>query len=378
MNVLEIYMKNKGQEYREFDRERMGRILERLVKCIDFSLSAKTIQVLGTNGKGSTGRFLTQLLMQNGYKVLHFSSPHIFRFNERFYKNGKIIDDSELLKAHNFLQQYDFINKASYFEYATFLAFILAKDVDYLVLEAGVGGEWDSTSRLKRDMCLYSVIDMDHCEMLGDSIDKIATTKLNAMVSPSVIGIQRYQEVLDIAKSIAESRNVKLYFVDKVSNEVYSYLQKFNLASFLAPNLALALKAMEILGIKYNLNALGTLDLAGRFQRVAENVIVDVGHNQNAALAIKQNLKSKKVILVYNSYFQKNIKEILSILKGNIIRVEIIEISDNERIVSKDKLIEILCSLDIKYSDFKGIDKDYEYLVFGSFSVVEKFMDYLK
>lgn len=374
MNKLELYMQQKGQEYREFDRGRMGNILDRLLKCLDFSINSKVIQVLGTNGKGSTGRFLTQLLMQSGFRVLHFTSPHIFSFNERFYKCGKIIDESELLEAHEILQKHDFINKASYFEYATLLALILSKDVDYLILEAGVGGEWDSTSSIRRDMCLYSVIDIDHCEMLGNSIKEIATTKLNAMINPSIIGIQKHKEVLEIAESIAESRGISLYFLENINDEIYCYLAKYNLASFLASNLALALKAMEVLNLSYNLNSLGTLELEGRFQRVAKNIIIDVGHNQNAALAIKQNLKSKKVILVYNSYFQKNIKEILSILKENIIRVEIIEIANNERIIKKEVLEEILKSLDIKYCDFKGISRDYEYLVFGSFSVVEKFM----
>ena len=87
-----------------------------------------------------------------------------------------------------------------------------------------------------------------------------------------------------------------------------------------------------------------------------------------------ENLKDKKVMLVYNSYLQKNIKEILEILKDNILRLEIIEIKDNPRIINKIDLIKILDELKIPYSDFKCIDDSKDYLVFGSFSVIERFM----
>ncbi|RDU65434.1 bifunctional folylpolyglutamate synthase/dihydrofolate synthase [Helicobacter sp. MIT 14-3879] len=373
MNLVEKYMFNKGQEYAKFDKNR-AKIIYSLLKP-KLKHNFKTIQVLGTNGKGSTGRFLSLALIQNNFNVLHFTSPHIFSFNERFYKNGEIVNYKELKKAHFFLQNFDFINKCSYFEYATFLALTLAQDVDYLILEAGIGGEFDSTSVLHRDMCIFSVIDFDHCEMLGNSIEEIATTKLNAMVNPSIIGIQKHNVIKNIATKIAQHKSVSLYFLDfREDSSIDNYFKKHQLASFLKPNLLLALKAADILGLKYDLTTLKKLDLRGRFERIANNIIIDVGHNQNAALAIKESLKNKKVILVYNSYFQKNIKEILSILKDNILRLEIIEIRNNKRIIKKRDLIEILESLNISYDKFRGIKKDYDYLVFGSFSVVEKFM----
>lgn len=378
MNEVEKFMQQKGQEYRTIDRKRAKNIYAKLQSHL--TLPKYIIQILGTNGKGSTGRFISLLLMQNNASLLHFTSPHIFSFNERFYKNGEIISQDELLKAHNFLQTFDFMKDCSYFEYATFLALVLSQKLDYLILEAGVGGELDSTSVVKRDMCVFTVIDFDHEEILGESIEEIATTKLNATFYPTktkamILGIQKHKIVESLAKNIAESHKIKFHTIKNAKlPAITSYLSKHNLASFLQDNLALALKTIEILGLKYDLQSLKKLDLMGRFQQIAPNIIIDVGHNQNAANAIKKLLTTKKVILVYNSYFQKDIFSILSILKDNIKCVEILRIDGNPRIIKQEILEQILASLGIAYKNFTRIEEDMQYLVFGSFSVVETFM----
>lgn len=372
MNELEQYLLSKGQEYRNFNPNRAINIYAKLKE--NLAKIPQTIQIIGTNGKGTSGRFLSLALLQKGYKVLHFTSPHIFRFNERFYKNGNIISDEELLKAHRYLMQFDFIKEASYFEYATFLALYLSMDVDYLILEAGVGGEYDSTSAIERNLVLFTLIDFDHQEMLGESIESIAKTKLNAMKNTAILGIQKHNIVQDIAKNIAFTKDINLHILDSVLNDAMTYISKNNMPYFLAENLSLALKALDILDIEFDISLLPKLDLMGRFQSIRDNIIIDVGHNKSAAFAIKENLKDKKVMLVYNSYFQKNIKEILEILKDNILRLEIIEIKDNPRIINKIDLIKILDELKIPYSDFKCIDESKDYLVFGSFSVIERFM----
>lgn len=222
MSEVENYMCEKGQEYRTIDKSRAGRIYERLKAHI--IPPKRTIQILGTNGKGSTGRFLALMLMQNGAKVLHFTSPHIFSFNERFYCNGAVVGDSELTKAHRFLQRFEFISECSYFEYATFLALALAQGVDYLILEAGVGGELDSTSVIAREMCVFSVVDYDHTEILGESIEEIATTKLNAVFYPNrvkkmVLGAQKYEVVERIARKIAKAHNVEIFTLDSANSQ---------------------------------------------------------------------------------------------------------------------------------------------------------------
>lgn len=387
LNEVALYMEQKGIEYRTIDKSRSKRIYAELQPHL--KSPKHIIQVLGTNGKGSMGRFIAQILAQNGCTILHFTSPHIFSFNERFYTNlGQnlgIISDKSLIKAHRFLQSFEAMRECSYFEYATFLALVLAQGVDYLILEAGVGGELDSTSVVKRDLCVFSVIDYDHTEILGDSIESIATTKLNAVFYPNkvpkmVLGVQKYAVVEKIAKDIAKKHSVEMFCIDchdlqaSLAMTIESYLARHNLAPFLAQNLALALKATQIFGINADLDSLPKLDLHGRFEQIAPNITIDVGHNQNAAFAIKRNLNDKKIILVYNSYFQKNIFEILSILKDNILRVEILSVSDNPRIIEQSKLEQILDSLQIAHKNFTHTDSKQDYLVFGSFSVVEAFM----
>ncbi|MGX2982825.1 Mur ligase family protein [Helicobacter sp. 23-1045] len=658
LNEVEIYMTKKGQEYRTINKSRSARIYVELKTHI--APPKRVIQVLGTNGKGSTGRFIAQILAQSGYKILHFTSPHIFSFNERFYDNNGVVSDENLTKAHRFLQKFAFASECSYFEYATFLALFLSQGVDFAILEAGVGGELDSTSVVRRDLCVFSVIDCDHTDILGDSIEAIATTKLNAVFYPNkvpkmLLGAQKYEIVQKIAESIAKKHEVEIFaldsreynnppslaegnsnslslpnargglrgwvdsqnnssakfvnsdfthpltpsaregeqkvesaptpslrgaqseasatkqsklnchtersevslldsanpspnptlkslsfsqkglhppprspyapkssrffafrgsaslspllaknrhshycsfesdflhhevgeikgasheflldsaknasfchtersevsqknrdfsptaqndnfnldchdsqsesrndesFVDcfgdkssrndelsvdsrhldchdlplanlamtkKMQNlnrdsslvslaqndeiHIESYIQKHNLAPFLAQNLALALKATQIFGINANLKTLPKLDLHGRFECISPNITIDVGHNENAAFAIKQLLGDKKVILVYNSYFQKNIGEILGILKDNILRVEILPVRGNPRIIKRDILEGILTNLKIKFCEFGGAesikDSAQNYLIFGSFSVVEAFM----
>lgn len=373
MNELELYMHSLGQEYKKFNPSRARKIYAKLLPHL--SGCPKILQIIGTNGKGSSGRFLSIALMQSGYKILHFSSPHIFSFNERFYKNGKIISNSEILHAHKTLQNFEFIKEASYFEYATFLALVLSNDVDFLILEAGVGGEYDSTSVVKRDLSLYTLIDFDHEEMLGSTIEEIATTKLNAMVNPCVIGIQKHSIIKDLAKKIAHEKGIKdLFFVDSINKNIENYLKKYDLAGFLGENFSLSLKALEILNIKYNLETLNKIDLNGRFQKIKENVIIDVGHNISSAMAIKKNIRDETFVLLYNSYSQKNVEQILSILKDNILRLEIVKIKDNFRIIDSNDLVKLLQKLHIKYCDFKAMNQNENYLVFGSFSVVEKIM----
>lgn len=449
LSDLDRFLEQKGAEYAPFDTKRVHRIYAVLKPHLEelyaqskskktpkvltpqgeeqcgFSLQNKPfiIHILGTNGKGSTGRFITLGLAQNGYKVLHFTSPHLFRFNERFYlanipnsdfraksssaKTSKkdcakdcgnahkgthrIADDSELEKAHLWLQRFPIVAESSYFEYATFLALYLAKDCDYFVCEAGLGGEFDSTSVLRADLSVFTPISFDHQDMLGNSIESIATTKLKAMSKHTLLATQIYKEVDSIAKSIAKQKGAELTFVENIFDETdkpiplehlarlpenfYEYSQ--NLAPFLKQNLFVAYRALESIGIGVDFARFGRFDLPARAQYIAPNILIDVGHNAHCAHSILQIVKQKRVILVYNTFFDKDASAILGILKPAIERLLILEVS-HSRILPKDKLINIAQNLGIEYGIFEGVDSmraDKDYVVFGSFSVVKTFME---
>lgn len=370
---LEEFLQSKGAEYAPFDPDR-AKIIYGLLSP-HLKLSSKNIHIVGTNGKGSTGRFITLGLLQGGYKVLHFTSPHLFKFNERFYKNGHIIDDETLSKAHQFLQGFDFISRCSYFEYATFLACVLAQDVDFFVIEAGLGGEYDSTSCIERDISVFTSIGLDHQEILGNSIEEIASTKLNSMTHTAFLAQQSFLVVKELAHQIAYKKNSKLYEVSSTKQGAF-YSQKYSLPDFLRDNFDTAMSVLNFFNIHLEIESFPPLDLIGRCQKFSPNITLDVGHNQDAAKQLIKVFNHKKVILVYNTYRQKDVRSILKTLRSIVKKILIIEVK-NDRIIEISKLRSIIEDLGIDFEVFNPLmmSESEEYLVFGSFSVIKQFLE---
>ncbi|RAZ60430.1 bifunctional folylpolyglutamate synthase/dihydrofolate synthase [Campylobacter hyointestinalis subsp. lawsonii] len=349
----------------------------------NFSLP-KVIHIVGTNAKGSTGRFLAQILLKSGKKVGHYTSPHIFKFNERFWINGKNVSDDELELAHEKLLLYfkavngcdRFIDELSYFEWATLLFAVLFSGLDEIVCEAGMGGEFDATNVFSKKLSVFTPVGLDHTAMLGDSLEAIATTKLNSMDKFAIVCEDFV--CLNLAKKIANSKNTKLILSPKaIENSVNLYSSKFNLPSFLASNLNLAYHSAKFLGVQdlddivLNLDA---LSLRGRCEKIAPNITIDVGHNAHAARALKAEFGAKKVSLVYNAFDDKDIKAVFDELKDIITEVLIYEYESLDRKLAGAKIQSIAKSLGISVSKFSCIDKDKDYLVFGSFVLVEHFI----
>ena len=342
----------------------------------------KIIHIVGTNGKGSTGRFLAHMLFKSGFKVGHYTSPHILKFNERIWINGKNIDDESLEKAHQKLLKIlpkEFQESLSYFEYTTLLTATAFEGLEYAIMEAGLGGEFDATNVFKKELSLITTIDFDHQAFLGKTIEDIAATKIKSIEKNAVLGYQKHREVKKVATNIAKQKGAELYFFDELLKEdekkaIKNFIAKKNFPSYFVNNLSLAFSGAKVLGIEPNLDDLKDIEIFGRFQKVAKNVTIDVGHNPLAASEIVKNIK-KDTILIYNSYEDKDYERVLEILKPKIKRVEIIDI-DDERIVDKKELIKTLEKLGIQYRDFANIKEKENYLVFGSFKVVEKFLIY--
>ncbi|MGL2501771.1 Mur ligase family protein [Helicobacter pylori] len=374
---LRAFLETKPKEYHKFDPSRFIQIYKDFKNAF-FEIQAKVIHVVGTNGKGSTGRFLTLLLADQNFKVLHFTSPHVFEFRERFFLNGSVVEESVLENAHQQLQSHAFSSACSYFEYATLLAVMLAKDCDYLVLEAGLGGEFDSTNALEKTLSVFTPIDYDHKEFLGDSLESIATTKLKAMGSLSIIAPQQ-ELVLNIAQKIAKDKHAKLILVqNEISQEVKAYIERYHLAHFLAMNLEVALKAFETLlpcNKEEVLKNLKPLNLIGRCELLSPNILIDVGHNPHSAKALKEEIKrvfNTPIILIYNCYQDKDAFLVLEILKPVVKKVLILELH-NERIIQLEKLKGILETLGLEHALFEYLKENENYLVYGSFLVANAF-----
>ena len=336
------------------------------------------IHIVGTNGKGSTGRFLAHYLHKKDYKVLHYSSPHIMKFNERIWINGNDVSDENLQDAHKFLQELypiDLLSKLTYFEYTTLLAFYLSKDFDYLVLEAGLGGEFDATNVVENNLSLITTIGLDHQSFLGNTVSEIAATKMRSVDNKMLIGYQVFDEVIKTAykvkEQILEQRNRNIEIIEIKEFEKYNINDKF--ASYLKRNLHLVITCLNELKIDIDLTLFDDVKLFGRCQKLRSNITIDVGHNPLAAHVIVKEFENKKITLIYNSYKDKDYEEVLKILKPIIKKIIIIPLED-KRVVEKKSLLKVIEQLNLLSDDTIKIDENEEYLVFGSFLVVEKFL----
>ena len=375
---FEAFITDKPLYYKEIDHERVHKAYALLNPHIEQPL---TIHVVGTNGKGSTGRIMATLLHEAGKSVGHFSSPHIVKFNERIWLEGKDSSDEALEEAHVKLYAIlgqEMSESLSYFEYTTLLAFVAMEKLDVMVLEAGLGGEFDATNVCSKALSVITPIGFDHQDFLGDSIESIARTKLNSIEKEVVLGLQVYDEVYLIADEVAKEKEVVVHKVEnKPFKELLEVTEALGWADYLYENAKLAVRALDILKLSYNLEDLKKVVLFGRFYQLLPNVTIDVGHNLLGAKALSKALKNKykdkKIILVYNTLEDKEYESILLEFKDKIKCVEIIHIQ-TQRALKKEHLKEVLNKLDITYRSFDGLNTNETYFVFGSFYVVEAFL----
>jgi len=376
---LHTFLREKPLFYDVIDYARMPKVYARIAP---FFKLPRIIHIVGTNGKGTTGRFLAHMLRSIGLHVGHYTSPHIIHFNERIWIDGSDVSDAMLEEAHTQLLALLSDEEAlslSYFEYTTLLAMVILSEIcDYVVLEAGLGGEFDATNVFPKILSIITPIGYDHQAFLGDTLEAISTTKLNSIATDFVLARQYETCVHAFAKAKAEALHVRMLDVETALKEedalaIAVYAKHKSYAPYLHDNLRTAVAALTFLGYDINLECMETMTLKGRYELFLPNVRLDVGHNPMAALALREAVGAKKVILVYNSYVDKDVALILECLKPIIEVLEIIPI-ESSRAIEHTSLIGIAKSLGLESRAFERIDSAKEYVVFGSFSVVEAFM----
>lgn len=386
---LKELLQNKPFFYKEIDYTRMPRAWSYIKNRLK---PFKVIHVIGTNGKGSTGRFLAQILYANGKSVGHYTSPHIFDFNERFWINSKIASDEILEVAHERLSEIlpdEFMVKTSYFEYATLLAAVAFEDCEYFVCEAGMGGELDATNVFEKELSLFTPIGLDHIDVLGNNMRAIANTKFSAM-SPNanaILNDTMDKTCIQVALKIAKERGVGISFASDVLSDLDikaldGYSVRFGLPDFLRSNLNLASAGAKTLLNKLDISNLSRLDIRGRCEKITDNLYIDVGHNELGARAIVQKFKGKRLTLIYNAFADKDFYSILSTLKPITKCVKIFNYKSHARELAGDGIKMALDELDMKFSEFQDSDmseilnakNDNIYLAFGSFYLVEAFL----
>ena len=401
---LDIFLDTKPLYYKEIDHERVHQAYTILKPHIRHP---KTVHIVGTNGKGSTGRMMAYLAWRQGsrsapersdkypwgkevggrsFSVGHYSSPHILKFNERIWLDGEDASDEVLEAAHRKLFAIlgkEMAEALSYFEYTTLLALVVFEKCDLVVLEAGLGGEFDATSVCDKELSVITPIGIDHQAFLGESIEEIAATKIRSIQKRALLALQPYGEVVEVAKRIADEKKAELFSVQRSAFSVQNLALLRDIAeqkgwpAYLVDNAMVACQALDILGITYDVNDLKTLELFGRFYPLSENIRIDVGHNPLAAKAIVASMEPETV-LIYNSLDDKDYETVLRTLKPKVKRVEIIPIS-SQRATTIEAIEAALKRVGINYSMFEGyIDPKEHYLVFGSFYTVEAFLKRIK
>ena len=376
--MLDNFLKNKPLFYKEIDRTRMPNAFKFVQGAFKIP---KIIHVVGTNGKGSTGRFLAQMLARD-HSVGHYTSPHIFEFRERFWINGAVASADALETAHERLIKIlppEVARSLSYFEYATLLCAPLFEGCDFFVCEAGVGGEFDATNVFDKRLSLFTPIGFDHTALLGDTLERIATTKFNAMADVALMNDDMSELCAGIARQIAAKKGATLKFAsenlsNEDKNEIKIYAEKFGLPEFLRSNLTLSSSAFKELGFSLNLANLGALSLGGRCEKIAPNVTIDVGHNEMAAQALVKRFAGKKLNLIFNAFADKDIKAVLKAIKPIVKKTYIIEYETPGRELATAQVKDALRQLDMEFEGFADVRADEEYLAFGSFYLVEAFL----
>ena len=376
--MLDNFLKNKPLFYKEIDRARMPNAFKFVQGAFKIP---KIIHVVGTNGKGSTGRFLAQMLARD-HSVGHYTSPHIFEFRERFWINGAVASADALETAHERLIKIlppEVARSLSYFEYATLLCAVLFERCDFFVCEAGVGGEFDATNVFDKRLSLFTPIGFDHTALLGDTLERIATTKFNAMADVALMNDDMSELCAGIARRIAAKKGATLKFASQNlssddKNEIKIYAEKFGLPEFLRSNLTLGSSAFKELGFSLNLANLGALSLSGRCEKIAPNVTIDVGHNEMAAQALVKRFAGKKLNLIFNAFADKDIKAVLKAIKPIVKKTYIIEYETPGRELATAQVKDALRQLDMEFEGFTDVRADEEYLAFGSFYLVEAFL----
>ena len=590
---LKDYLSDKPLFYDKIDYSRFPRAFASVREAIK---PREIIHIVGTNGKGSTGRFLAQILTEFGFCVGHYTSPHIFKFCERFWLKGRDVSDDELEKAHQFLQSVlndEFKSSLSYFEYATLLAAVLFRECNYVIFEAGMGSRYDATGVFDKSLSLFTPIGLDHTAFLGENIETIAQTKFYKPAKFALMNDFMDFRAVKIGREVAKEFGSNLLFAHEIlddndKNALDEYSREFALADFMRSNLTLAYSGAkmilfldannraqispnldEIINAKFDVNIgenlvkgspnlktnlsensmqilsnsatnlekispkfgamlytntaqiapnstanldtnspkflsqialdfmlnqdkissnlvqildkIGALKLRGRMQKIAPNIIVDVGHNAHAAHAIAQviatqkifitpsnnnqisdtnkqnhvpksvlnshtnfeqispNLKAnlnensvqilsnldailhsnqaqiapnstpnldtiapqisqttanlvsnsapnhaqnsheiqslKKPVLIYNAFMDKDIRAVLLALAPQISRVQIYEYKSDERKLAGEEIAKICAQIGLECDKFAQLNERENYLVFGSFLLVEHFLN---
>lgn len=320
----------------------------------------KFVHVAGTNGKGSTCSMLANILRKAGYKTGLYTSPYLYRFNERMQIDGESISDSELAELTEYVSGFAESMKdlPTEFEIVTAIGFEYFKrnNCDIVVLEVGLGGLLDSTNVISTPVCeVITAIDFDHTQYLGETIEEIAAAKAGIIKEGKPCVFYGYNK--DAEKVIREKcreMHTELYLAEHGASEKYELGLK---GVYQHKNADLVLKITEVLknsgfviSEKNIEEGFATVKFPGRFETLLEHptLIVDGGHNPHGIRGTIDSLDyyypDKKIRFVIGMMADKDVKGALEIILPKA-KDFITVTPNNPRAMKCDILSDMICNM---------------------------------
>ncbi len=399
----------------ELGLDRVRLVFERLDLAGKMPFS---IIVAGTNGKGSTLQGIANGLSALNLQVGTYTSPHLYRFNERVCLNGEPVDDGLLVWAFECVERAREDVSLTYFEFTTLAAFVIfqkgfeAGNLDAIVCEVGLGGRLDAVNILDGDVSIVSSIGLDHQEWLGDTLEKIAREKSGVfrVSKPALVGESFPQSVLDDLDRQGFSMTAfgKDFGLYRHLNDTYTFnalsgaleLNPCLTNSLPKNNLCLAMQAC-IIALESNeawpddftslsvcARAIANTSVAGRLQYVCDDPVTlfDVAHNEPAAAFLSAHLSEQhanmQVKAVFSCLKDKDIRAIVHCMSPAV-NEWFIALLEGSRAMPVREIAQELKAVGARVSCFEDLkdafeeaskkarDEDAMVLAFGSFYVLE-------
>ncbi len=342
----------------------------------------KFIHIVGTNGKGSTAKMLSSVLTDAGYKTGLYVSPYVIKFNERIQLDGEMIPDEDLSEITEYVKGFadSMEDHPTEFELVTAIGFefFARKNADIVVLEAGMGGEMDSTNVIPApSLVIVTEIGLDHTAILGKTIEEIAETKAGVIKEGTkVLSFATCAESENVIRKKCKEKSVPLFNPDfdevflressyeKLCIDVGKYkgLEVSLTGKYQLRNVAGVIKAVEVLKKEYNItdeNVYSGLKKAvwhGRFEKLCDSplFITDGGHNPQGIRAavdsFKMHFGNEKALVVFGVMADKDVEAVVAMVSE--IADEVITVTpDNPRAAKSEELAEMFSARGIKVSN---------------------------
>lgn len=391
------YIENTAKFGMNLGLERILKILEYLDNPQD---KIKCIHVGGTNGKGSTTAMISSILIEEGYKVGMYTSPYLEEFEERIQVNGENIKKQELAsivtEIKSAISKVDVIKfgAPTQFEIITALMFyyFAKEEVDYAVVEVGLGGRLDATNVINPVLVVLTSISLDHMNILGNTLKEIASEKVEIIKKDcTVISYPQQEETLNVIRSKCEELNNKLIVVKKedirqvvidksnftqkitadILNETYS-VELSLIGEHQILNCIVCLNAIKQLKNKgviikdSSINrGLSNVKWIGRMEVLKKNplVVIDGAHNIDGIgklrISVDKYLNYNRLILIVGILGDKEVSKMLNVITDKASYVIVTE-PHNYRAESSSVLYEKVKEKGIECFDIEDYEEAYK------------------